>query len=105
MSPEHRWTVLIGHGVHVTGSHYAISQDATRDLSIQGQALHRHGAHLLALRGNQQRQIRPKRHTKDAKGSDVLLIEEKIAGTQEVGHERMQRRLPSTLTEASIINA
>jgi hypothetical protein len=35
----------------------------------------------------------------------VLLIEEKIAGAQDVWHERIQRRLPSTLTEASIIDA
>jgi len=36
---------------------------------------------------------------------DVLLATQKIAGTQEVGHEGMQRRLSSTLAEASIIDA
>jgi hypothetical protein len=35
---------------------------------------------------------------------DVLLAAEKIAGAQEVGHEGMQRRLPSTLAEAGIID-
>ena len=49
MTPDHRWTVLIGHGSHVTRPHHAIGQDATRDLPIQCQSLHRHGAHLLPL--------------------------------------------------------
>jgi len=35
---------------------------------------------------------------------DVLLAAEKITGAQEVGHEGIQRRLPSTLAEAGIID-
>src|SRR5262249_42598766 len=90
MSPDHRWTVLIGHGGHVTRPHNAIGPDATRDLPGECKALPRHGTHFLPLRGNEQRQIRPQGHTKDAEGSDVLLATQKIAGAQKVWHEGMQ---------------
>jgi hypothetical protein len=49
MVPGHRWTIRIGHGGHATWPHNTIGQDATRDLPIQCQALHRHGVHFLPL--------------------------------------------------------
>src|SRR5712692_4583620 len=43
------------------------------------------------------------RHPEDAKVLDVLRLTQKIAGAQDIGYQGLQRRLPCTLAEATVV--
>src|SRR5712691_6043835 len=101
--PRCRGTAVVGYRRHRAWSHDAVRQDTTGNFAIQRQTLHGDRTDLLPLRGHLERDIGAEGHPEDAQVLDVLRLTQKIAGAQDIAYQGLQRRLPCTLAEATVV--
>jgi len=101
--PGCRGTALVGYRGHRAWPHNTVHQDTACNLAIERQPLRGDRPYLGPLRGDLESDVGAERDPEDAEALDVLRLTQKIAGTEGVADQGMQRRLPGTLAEAGVV--